>query len=72
MHVLASYRVQFRLNHAGFFAHLPNLRVVCGNAIHHCIRDSERNTRAQHDRVLDNTLEQIIFVDYFLPNFVFV
>ena len=47
----AMCRVQFRLNLAGFFAHLPNLRVVCGIDICHRVRDSDRDIRTQRGRV---------------------
>ena len=69
MHVLVSTlrtgramcRVHFRLNIAGFFAHLPNLRVVCGIAISRRARDSDCGIRAQRGRVTADTPEQIIF-----------
>ena len=66
------YRVQFRLNLTSFFAHLPNLRVACGIAIRQRVRDSDRDIRTQRGRVVADTPEQFLFVDDFLPHFVFV
>ena len=66
------YRVQFRLNLAGFFAHLPDLGVVCGVAIRHRVCNSDCDTRAQRGQVAAETPEQILFVGDFLPRFVFV
>ena len=68
----AVYRVQFRLNLAGFFTHMPNLRVDCGITIRNRDRDSDRNTRAQCGRMAADTPEQILFVGDFRPNFAFV
>ena len=66
------YRVQFRLNIDGFFAHLPNPSVVCGIARRHRVRDSDRDTRTQRGRVAADTSEQILFADVFLSHIVFV
>ena len=66
------FRAQFCLNLAGFFAHLPDLRVVCEIAIRRRVCNSDCDFRAQRGRVAADRPEQILFVDDCLPHFVFV
>ena len=47
-------------------------RVVCGIAIRSRVRGSDNDIRTQRDRVAADTPVQILFVDDFLPHFVFV
>ena len=63
------YRAQFRLYLAGFFAHLPNPRVICGIDVRHRARDSDRDIRAQRGRVATDTPEQTFLLMIFFRIF---